>query len=133
MSYDYGGARIGIDFYDSHRITAIQYNPAGATPTEYEMNNQVDQWHDWNTDWALMEVDLVVPSQMPSDGYYYPDEELHTPTSIYAWMQVWDSNGCINTGQGWFSDPVFYINPTTLGGTLPMPSATIHLTNQFRR
>ena len=115
-SYLWGGARIGIDFYDSNRITAIQYNPEGATPSEYEMNNQVDQWHDWGTDWALMTIDMIVPEYMPSDGYYYPDEQLRTPSGIIAWMQVWDSNGPTNPGQAWFSDPTFYVNPSEVGG-----------------
>ena len=114
MPVAYGGARIGIDFYDSHRITAIQFNPEGTTPTEYQMNNQDDYyfWTDWGTvGWNQMIIDVIVPQYMPSDGGYYPDEELHTPSYCIAWAQVWDNNGPVNPGQAWFSEPYLYLNP----------------------
>ena len=121
MLCDWGGARLGIDFYDDGgRITALQSDGQhGYYPNE-DAQAILDFYVEWGKDgWTKRTIDFIVPAQMESDGSFYEEGTLKTPTSIVPWIQVWDSNGCINMGQAWFADSELAINPTG------EPSATL--------
>lgn len=112
------GARIGIDFFDSHRIIALQSSTwAGQNSYLYP---EIPNWSDlseqavWNNfvnwgtvGWQKRTIDFIVPSSMPSDGRYYPLGETHSPTAMIVWMQVGDSS---DPGQAWFADSELYID-----------------------
>ena len=109
----FSGARIGIDFYDSKRITGVQSDGQhGYFPNEDDQaiaNNYVN----WGTSvWTKRTIDFVVPNTMGSDGYYYSINQQRTPTGMIVWMQVWSSTyGSTDSGQAWFSNATVYINP----------------------
>ncbi len=112
------GARIGIDFYDSHRITALQSSTWGGQnsylypeiPNWSDLSEQAvwNNFVNWGTvGWQKRTIDFIVPSNMPSDGGYYPLGETHSPSTMIVWMQVGDSS---DIGQAWFADSELYIN-----------------------
>ena len=109
----YSGARLGIDFYDSHRITGVQSDGQhGFFPNETDQsvaNNYVN----WGTSgWVQKTIDLIVPNTFESDGSYYPSYQQQTPTGMILWMQVWSSTyGSTDPGHAWFSDATLNINP----------------------
>ncbi|MDD1744793.1 MAG: hypothetical protein LUQ20_03135, partial [Candidatus Methanoperedens sp.] len=109
----FSGARIGIDFYDSKRITGLQSDGKhGIYPNE-DAQAISDHYVHWGTSgWVQRTIDFTVPNTMASDGTPYPEGQLHTPTGMILWMQVWSSSyGSTDPGQAWFSEAALYINP----------------------
>jgi hypothetical protein len=105
----YSGARIGIDFYNSQRIAALQ------SPTYPDTNLGVRQnYVNWGTSqWTQRTIEFVVPQTIPADGWIgYPAGSLQTPTAMILWIQVWSSTyGSTDPGQAWFANTELYINP----------------------
>lgn len=105
----YSGARIGVDFYDSHLISGV------AAPTYPNTDAGVlANYVHWGTSvWTQRTIEFVIPATMPSDGSYYPVGEQRVVTQLVMWMQVWSSTyGGTDTGLAWFVDAELYINPT---------------------
>ena len=105
----YSGARIGIDFYDNMRISALQ-SPTYPNTAEGERQMYVN----WGTsEWTLRTIDFILPSTMAADGYLgHPIGGSYTPTCIILWMQVWSSTyGATDSGKAWFANPQLYIYP----------------------
>jgi len=75
------------------------------------------------------EITIDFPAQIESNGGFYEEGELKTPTSIAPWIQVWDSNGGINTGQAWFANSKLAINPTAEPSAALKP--TLSTTNSY--
>ncbi len=130
--YHWGGARIGIDFYDNKgSITAIQSDGQhGYYPNE-DAESQAGHYVEWGSNgWTLRIINFTVPGTMRADGYLgHPFGGTYTPTSIILWLQVWDSNGAANTGVAWFADSKLTINPTTDSSATFKP--TLSTTNSY--
>lgn len=111
-------ARFGLDFYGSGgRIQGIQtpdgtpWTLAGGWPA-----NEDNQFVDWGSDWTLKVMEFTVAATYDADywcgeGYSLGDHAV--PTGCIPWYQVASS---VDGGEGWFSDPVFYVNPSEEGG-----------------
>ena len=115
LGYPWGsGGRIGIDFYDDNRIGAIQSNPNGIAPVITGANWETVQavranYVLWGGDWSQRTIDFIIPQYVGSDGYAYPNGEMHTPYGIIPWLQAWGNEP--ETGVAWFADCELYINP----------------------
>lgn len=101
----WSGARIGIDLIGDYDATIGRY------PCLYDLGSTYVNWG--TQDWVQRTIDFIVPSD-----YFTLDKvtgETITPTQISAagmWMQVWSSTyGGTESGNAWFADAEFYINP----------------------
>ena len=106
------GARTGIDFYDTQRITGLQSDGQhGVVPSE---DNQAvtDHYVAWNTGvWTQRTIDFIVPATLQADGWAgHPAGGSYVPTTMILWMQAVLAS---DTGQAWFADVELYINSAT--------------------
>jgi hypothetical protein len=105
----YSGARIGLDFYNTKRITGLQ----SATLPENDISVR-QHYVNWGTSqWTKRTIDFVVPQTIRADSAsYWTEGSQQVPTGLVLWMQVWSSTyGSTDPGQAWFAHPELYINP----------------------
>jgi hypothetical protein len=134
----YAGGRIGMDFYGNtsagygilHKTANADSqagfpgwydNPTGAIGGKWRVP--------WNTDWALIGWDIVIPAD------FYPfvnrsgAQVACTPHQVDSFVVWLDARSQSNPGLVWFADAELYINPTT---PTPTPPAQAGISTFFR-
>jgi hypothetical protein len=106
--YPQCGARIGVDFYNSHYLTGISW--AGQYVYPWQSWTQQAVADNWVCDanggaWQHRTLDFIMPNFVHNDI----SDGMEVPSGMIPWMQA----GPYDSTQSsvWFADPQIYINP----------------------
>ena len=123
-SSDYGGERMGIDYYGSIFVNGAYVDyaiPSNANGQADGHPNDADNTYPgtgsvaWGTDWTLKTWDIYVPTTV---YHYYRIWDGHEivvapcdPVQISGIVPIFDAQNETNSAFVWFADPQLYIIP----------------------